>query len=248
MNENHNDKEYTEGIAVRGGFLGKLDNFWYHHKWVTLIAGFFIIVGVICTAQMCNKEADDLTVVYAGRNNLTAAEVENISAVLEAVAPKDFDGDGRKSIAVSNYNILSEEQIKDLRTETDADGNSKHVDNSYYSSQYSTYNNYLKTGESSILFVEEWEYESLASSGILVRLDEVLDTVPESAFSDYGIRLGDTDLYEEYGVMKLLPRDTVICIMHVVVGNSGDEEYFEREKEMFRAIVTYESEDKTTEG
>lgn len=245
---NNNDKEYTEGIAVKGGFLAKLDNFWYHHKWLTLIVGFFVIVGVICTVQMCNKEADDLTVVYAGRNNLTPTEVESISAVLEAIAPSDFDGDGRKSIGLSNYNILSEAQIKDLQAETDAAGNHPHVDNSYFSSQYNTYNNYVKSGASSILFVEQWEYESLLSTGVLLRLDTVLDTVPESAFSDYGIRLGDTDLYKQYGVMKLLPEDTVVCIMHIVVGKSGNEKYFEREKQMFRAIVEFKAGDEATEG
>ena len=248
MDGKQNDKEYTEGISVKSGFLAKLDNFWYHHKWMTLIVGFFIIVGVICTVQMCNKEADDLTVVYAGRNNLTPTEVESISSVLEAIAPSDFNGDGRKSIALSAYNILSKDQINDLQKETDAAGNHPHVDNSYYSSQYQTYNSYIKTGESSILFVEPWEYESLVLSGVLVRLDTVLDNVPESAFSDYGIRLGDTDLYSEYGVMKLLPKDTVICIMHIVVGKSGDEEHFEHEKQMFRAIVNFKAEDEVTEG
>ena len=248
MDNNRREKEYTEGISVKGGLAGKLDNFWYHHKWTTLMIGFFVIVAIICTAQMCNKEADDLTVVYAGRHGLKASEISNIGAVLSNIAPEDFDGDGRKSIAVSAYNIMSQAQIEEMAKQTDAAGNNVHVDKSFFTNEYSTYNNYIKTGESSILFLDEWEYDELVKHGMLMRLDEVLDSVPEGAVGEYGVRLGDTDLYSYYSVMQLLPEDTVVCILRpFAIGKSSKEKYYEREEKMFCAIVTFDSGEEQTE-
>ena len=59
MNEN---PEREEGKAPGGDIVvperqhGKvwrfLDNFWYHHKWKTIIGLFFLIVLIIGTVQM----------------------------------------------------------------------------------------------------------------------------------------------------------------------------------------------------
>ena len=244
MKERQNEKEYTEGIAVRGGFLGWLDNYWYHYKWQTLIVGFFLIVAIICTVQMCSSDEDDLVVLYAGRNQLSASEAENVCSVLEAVCPKDFDGNGKISIALSPYNVLSEEQMRELAAQTDAAGNSTYVDRGYYSEQYDTYYSYLMTGESSVLLVDPWLYESLAAGDRLASLSDALGYTPESAYGEYGIRLGDMAIYEQYSVMQLLPEDTVVCLLKpYVAGKSSKEKYYAREEDMFEAIITFGKEE-----
>lgn len=238
--ERNDEKLNADGIAVRGGFLGWLDNYWYHYKWLTVGIAFALVVLVICTVQMCSKEKDDLILVYAGRNQLSVGETEDICKVLEAVCPEDFDGNGKKSIALGTYCILSETQIKEIQSETDADGNAGYVDKSYNSDQYDTYYSYLMTGESSVLFLEPWLYEKLASADRLMNISEVLGYLPDTACSEYAVCLGDTALYAEYGVMKLLPEDTVICIMKpYVAGKSSKEEYYAYEKKMFEALVTF---------
>lgn len=246
MKERRNtDKEYTEGISVeKSKFLKWLDNYWYHYKWVMVIVAFFLIVGIICTAQMCGREKEDLIVVYAGRNTLSVEEQSNLARALEAVAPEDFDGNGDKNIAVTTYSILSEEQIKEIQSETDEEGKSLFVDNSYNSKQYETYSNYIMTGESSVLFLDPWLFENLRSADRLATVEDIIGYVPDSAYGEYGVRLGDTKLYETYGVMQLLPEDTVICILRpYVAGNSSKEEYYARETAMFEALVTFGKED-----
>ena len=110
--ERRTKKEYTEGISIeKSRFLSWLDNYWYHYKWITLGVAFFLILIIICTVQMCTKEDNDLTVVYAGRNTLSLNEESNFSRVLEAIAPDDFDKNGEKHIALTTYSILSEEQV-----------------------------------------------------------------------------------------------------------------------------------------
>ena len=244
MSEIHDGKEYTEGIAVKGGFLGKLDNFWYHNKWVTIIVSFFLCVGIICTLQTCSKKKEDLILVYAGRNTLSATEIEKICSVLENAAPSDFDGDGEKNIALSTYTVMSEGQIKEAQKETDAEGRSTFIDGTYISKQYDDYCNYLLTGESSVLFLDPWLYENLSSNKRLVKLEDVLGYKPEEACGEYGVALGKTSLYSEYGVMRLLPEDTVICLLQpYVAGKSSKEKFYVREQEMFRALVGYRTEE-----
>ena len=55
------------------------------------------------------------------------------------------------------------------------------------------------------------------------------------------IRLGDTELYRDYGVMRNMPADTVICLFKPLWkgGKSSKEEFYAREKKTFIAIVEY---------
>lgn len=240
MKDTQREKEYTEGIAIKGGFLGWLDNYWYHYKWVTIGVAFFLVVAIICIAQSCNKEKDDLILLYAGPNQLSVAEADKVSSALEAIMPEDFDGDGRKSVGLSLYNILSAEQLEAIKSETDAEGKHVFVDNTRNSSQYDTYYDYLMTGETSVIMVDPWLYESLLTAGRLANVKETLGYMPESACSEYGVTLGNTEFYKSYGVMQLLPDDTVVCLLKpYVFGKNSDQEHYEHEKEMFKAIVSY---------
>mgnify|MGYP007111698172 CR=1 FL=1 len=244
MQENKRDKEYTEGIKVSGGFLTWLDNYWYHYKWPMVVVCFFLIVGLICGLQMCNRENEDLILLYSGSAALSAQEVSDICEIIAGIVNEDFDGDGNKKFAMSKYNVLSEEQIREEKKKTDASGNPIFVDTSYYSSQASSYYTYIQTGESSVAFLEPWLYESLIEDpekARLQKLSDVLGYVPDSAYGEYGIRLGDTDLYRDYGVIRNMPADTVICLFQPLWkgGKSSKEEFYAREKKTFIAIVEY---------
>ncbi len=238
-NNQQNDKQYTEGIALTGKRGKWIENYWYHYKWVTIVAAFFLVVFIICTVQMCTKKKNDLILVYAGRNQLSVAECEDICKVFEAYCPEDFDGDGEKSISISAYCIMSEEQIKEAQAQTDAAGDHVFIDKSYNSSQYDTYYNYISTGESSVLLLDAWLFESLVAHDRVAPLEEMLGYTPDGAVNEYGVRLGDTDMYENYGVIKnLLPEDTVVCILRpYVAGKSSKEKLYEREKQMFVSLV-----------
>ena len=132
----------------------------------------------------------------------------------------------------------------EIQAQTDEDGKNLFVDKSFNSKEYETYNNYVMTGESSVLFLDPWLFEKLVAADRVARVEDVIGYTPEAACGEYGVRLGDTELYREYGVMQLLPEDTVICILRpYVAGNSSKKEYYAREKAMFEALVTFESEE-----
>ena len=242
----------TGEIVVRGRFAAWLDNFWYHYKWHVIGIVAAVLVLAIGIGSVVAREEEDLTLVYAGPTVLSMEELEQISAVVENLLPADFDENGEKHVAWMTYQIYSKEQMQALSAQKDENGRPlRTVDASFNTSEYNTYGNYLLTGETSVYFLDPWLYEELRSADRLMSLSEVLGVVPESAVDEYGVRLGETDLYEAYGVMRLLPADTVICLMKPYKGapgsRSADEEAYQFECDTFRALVTFANEDERAE-
>lgn len=245
---NNEEKISSEEIAVRGGFLGWLDNFWYHYKWPTIGGIFLIIVLLVGVTQCMGKTEEDIVVLYAGRNQLSVAEADNVCSVLEAIAPKK---DNKNSnIGITYYHVLNEEQIKEIQAETDENGKPKYtVDKSYVDDQHDKYYQSLLTGDNSVIFVEPWLYEKLVRDNRLVALKDVLGYLPENAIGEHGVRLGDLELYGAYGALKAMDADTVVCILHpnskITFSKNSKDSYYENEKALFRAIIEYKAPEET---
>jgi len=233
-----NEKEYTEGIVVKSKAAKRIENFWYHYKWHTLIIAFFVIVFTVCTVQMCTKEEFDITFVYAGSESLDARERENIINVFEYLTEEEG-----YSIGLTSYNVLSENEIKDMAAETDEDGEPVFVNRSFYNEEYQVYSKYLMTGESSVMLLSPFLYEELASADRLRSVDELTDSFDSAALvGDFCIELGKTDLYAKYEALQALPEDTVICLMKpYVAGKSSKEKHYVKEENLFLAIVEYKA-------
>lgn len=242
---NGNEKIRGAEIRPQSKLWARLDNFWYHYKWATIITAFFVIVVLVCTLQMCGNEKEDINILYAGPIQLSTDEIGSVSDVMETVMPEDFDGNGKKEAVLINYHIYSKEQIEKIESQTDAAGVKGYVDRSYNSGNYDNFYKYIQTGEASICLLDPSLYGDLKSSDRLMKLSDVLGYLPEGALDEYGIMLGDTVLYSSYGVMEKLPEDTVVCILRpLVVGKSSKEKLYAYEKDMFAAIVEYSSDEK----
>ena len=233
-----NEKQYTEGIHLekrREG--GRWENFWYHYKWPTIGILVFLIIFIVCIAQSCSQKKEDISLLYAGPHLLSAQERAQIEEIMTGVMPYDLDGNGEKALALIAYNVYSQTQIEDhLASSPDAK-----FDTARNSEDMRSYQNYIKTGESAVYLLDPWLYESLRDDANqpLQALSDVLAEVPQGALADgYGVRLGDTELYARYEVLKALPADTVICFSRpYVMGKTSKEKNYLREKEMLAAIV-----------
>ena len=64
------EKQKTGDISLRSPFLKKLDNFFYHYKWHSIVALFLVVVLTVTLVQACSKETFDVEVMYAGPKNL----------------------------------------------------------------------------------------------------------------------------------------------------------------------------------
>ena len=238
------EKQYTEGISVeQNKFLKWFDNFWYHYKWPTIGIAFALVVLLVCTLQTCTKEKEDITILYAGPYLMNNEQYATVNNIMNNVLPEDYDGNGEKKVVISTYHIYSKEQIEKIEAETDELGHHGFIDTSYNVNQYDTYSNYLLTGESSVLLLDPWLYEALKDdgNGVLMTLSEVFEGLPEDIVDEYGIRLGDTELYGEYAALRVLPADTVICLMRPIIGGkSYKTENYTIEKEMYAALTGVE--------
>lgn len=238
MSEN-GEKIQDRGISVKGGALGWLENFWYHYKWHFIGGLVAFVIIFVCIVQSCTKREEDILVVYAGPAYMSQAQLSSIVEVLGNTMPRDFDGNGDRFANIDTFQIYSEEQVKAIIAETDADGNNGYVDRNLNSSNFDQYSKYILTGESSVYLLDRSLYENLRNNGRLMLLSDVLTDTPKGVLEDgYGVRLGDTALYEEFAVMRVLPEDTVICLMKQHIGGkSRKDKLYCREKEMFAALV-----------
>ena len=154
---------------------------------------------------------------------------------MTSVMPYDLDGNGQKKVSIAAYCVFSHDQIKALEAK-----NVK-IDTSQNTSQMKLYQSHISNGMGSIYLLDPWMYEVLRdeSNQPLQKLSDILGETPKGAMDDgFGVRLGDTDLYQNYEVLRVLPEDTVICLSRpYVVGKTSKEKIYLREKEMFAALV-----------
>ena len=91
------------------------DNFWYHHKWKTLIIAFFAVVVLVCALQMCGKEDEgDVAILMVGPYGFATEQsgIGDLQAFLDKTLPQDYDENGSKRVDIVHYTVYSEAQIK----------------------------------------------------------------------------------------------------------------------------------------
>ena len=249
MNEDQNKSgEKLEGsdikLAVKSPVLKWLDNFWYHHKWKVIVIAFFAIVITVGAVQMAKKTETDVTVVVAVPEYITPIQSAEIGNVLESVMTSDPNQDGKKEIAVMTYSVYSEEELEEANEEeTDDEGRYViKVERSYNVSQFENYTDYLKTGECTVMLLSNYLYSKLRAEDRLLPLSDIFgDQLPAGALDDgYGISFGDTYFYEFFDSVKILPPDTVVCIMRPYIwGASSDSDRYAAAEDFLRDIACF---------
>lgn len=230
-------------ISAKGNFLKWLENYWYHYKWHTIIIGVAVIILSVCLWQTSTTKKHDTVIIYAGPMCLSTNEIIQLQEALSGILPSDKDNNGEKSAAMSMYQIYSEEQIKATEQETDATGAVITVDRTRNSSQFEEYNRYVTTGQSPVCLLDPWLYENIPEE-YLYPLSKIFgEDIPKGAIDGYGIRLGDTDLYKDYSIVRRLPADTIICLRSPLrgLGQKVDDKKYQYEMDTFAALVTYKS-------
>ncbi len=225
------------------------DNFWYHHKWKTIIISFFLIVFIICTVQMCNRAPEaDINVLIATPTNFvnepegTAA----LEALLSSYLPLDYNENGRKDVSIRHYMILSEEQIKAIESIKDeANNTALYVNHATASDNYKNFYSYLQTGEAAILILDRWAFERVKADGLLVNLSTQMEGLSQGALYEpdggcYGISLKETELYREQIAFHVLEEEfvneePVICMLSKLV--TTDDARYDVAMEAFQSLL-----------
>ncbi len=83
---------------------GKLENFWYHYKWHTIITVFVVGVLAVLIGQLVTKDDPDYSVVLAIQGYASDAATAKLEAELEKYGV-DVDGDGKVEVQINSINL-----------------------------------------------------------------------------------------------------------------------------------------------
>ena len=214
-------KNTAGDIRVQSPLFKKLDNYWYHYKWHTVIALFLVAVILICSLQMCAKEEYDIEVLYAGDGKLN-----NKQAILDIEAAfsdllTDQTGDGIVSVNLVSYWVDD-----DISLDTEVEGGLSPTDISYtlnYSmNNQKAYVDEVKAGNVSLFLVSPHLFHMVDDEAGFMRVtdlfpelktyeDEVCVFDEDGKINRFGVVLSKTEFGQRAGLCDL-PEDTILCV------------------------------------
>lgn len=224
--------------------VGFWENFWYHHKWKTIIIGFVVMLLVVCIAQAGSRDKTDVYVMYAGPGFITANEARQVQDAMKQQMD-DYNGDGEKGILLADFNYLSPAQIEEKKALAAEQGVDLTIDNYGNATVLEQYEMEVIAGESVIYLLDPGLYENVKKAGGLLPLTEVLGETPEGAVDEYGIRFSETKFARFYTAMNVFPEDSILCIrrvstMSVFKGQKKTEQLHSWHVDLFTNIVNFQ--------
>ncbi|MBR6050444.1 MAG: hypothetical protein IKP68_04475 [Clostridia bacterium] len=191
-----------------------LENFWYHHKWATIITVFFLVVAVICFAQLFGRKNYDAYFEFIGNGGaITKTQYEDIVSSLKGFVA-DSDENGEVSVLFSREAFVSDE------SDPIAGTINSNVTSFMQSALYQDY---------FIFFIDPKLYESYKDSGMFVSLVGRVENIPdEMKYDECALKLSEMKIYELPG-MNAMPGDTLVVLKTVPYFSSGKKAEFMQE-------------------
>ena len=204
-------------MKIKSPLGEKIENFFYHYKWHTIVALFLVFTIVICSLQMCQKVSYDIHIMYAGGEEIgkTASggdisEYQKLNSALMRVTP-DFDENEERNVNLLTLFIPSDKEIEEIKKSEGYELNIGMVlENQNIFQQNILYSEYSICLLSESLFLEWSENQAVTLFAPIGQYTNG-NTEDYDFVNEYGIRLASTSLYESAGI-QILPEDTVICI------------------------------------
>lgn len=244
------EKEYyKQEFKQSGSILSRLENFWYHYKWHSIVAVILIFAIVVCSLQMCEKEDYDLGILYAGSyvidRSSDSNDVSEYTTFLSSLkrVVEDCNEDGESTVTLSSLFVLSEEEIEKIESQSGYEVNYTLMENdkqilidSMSHSEYyvcfvsvGVYEEYCKTADGQSFFLPLGSY---LPEGHSLKL-----------YSDNAVYLSSSTFYDLPGICNL-PEDTLICLrMKSALANhfnkGSNEKAFANSEKTIRQILAY---------
>ena len=166
-----------------------LDNFWYYHKWKVIIAAFFLVVLVIGLVQIFSRVEYDVYVTVAVPYTMNAEENGRFTELLQKFCPRDFNGDGDLLVYVQGYQVYSDSEYESEKAYWEVRSEQFQINSVYNQSQIRAFDQYLMNGQSTLLLLSPYMFETKKDNGHLLALVDVYgeDPLPEGVTADgYG--------------------------------------------------------------
>lgn len=237
--ENENPHE----SAIGGKKIGRLENFWYLHKWHAglIIAAAAIIV--VLALQIIFHVTPDVYIMYTGPQPIVGVHYERLEKAIVSVMD-DTNGDGNKSISFADNMYISPALLR----ERQAANPSYTIDANANTAAFSRYRTEITAGKHMLCMLDPSLFDEMADAGAFVPLSDIFDDVQaiDCAHGEYGIRLGDTEFYKNTADIQFMPADTVIGVRRIVAKNeknaSKKEKVHTAHKNVLKNIVEFKGE------
>ena len=244
-----NKEKYEGDIKVKTPFLKKLENFWYHYKWHSIVSAVVVIAIVICSLQMCTKTTYDIHILYAGYYEIemsgSGGDVSAHSKMTGELrrVTEDFDKDGNVNVNLLNLFVIDKNE-RDMLLSENSDFE---INEMLVKEDTDTLRSNLLFGEYYICLLSErlfLEYEKMYDGELFAPIsDYTAEGIEYEYASENGIYLRSLD-FCTLPEMSKLPDDTVIAIralseVSTAWGKKNNEESFAKAEAVLRNILFY---------
>ncbi len=206
-------------------FLKWIDNFWYHHKVVVILAVVAIVMITVASVQLLTKKDPDVFIYYVGETNITMNS-EQLCTQVEEMFAYDGNEDG-----VVDVHFKKDEYVM----VKDSAGKRQAVDESSEVDIVQRFNLELASGDCVIYIMDPSYFEN--NLNYLEDVNKVLGYNDKRAVKGKGFRLGDLPVYKNTA-LKHLPEDYYICVR--LKKNSFSNSYYKSNVECFKKMVEYQ--------
>lgn len=215
-----------------------LDNYWYHNKWKTLIALFFIVVLALLIAQTATREDYEVSVLYVGPRVVQSGEKAAICTALRQIVPDEASAESDAGLI--DIWLMTEQQQKAYYESAD-DALSLLLYNDQESK--TAWTQQISAGEASICFLDPAWYEIVCENEGFVPLQELLGSQPTYAVDAYAVRLCDTPFGQYFSALSIFPEDTLVAFRCPKVtsffGRKQMDEQYELQKKAFISLMQF---------
>ncbi len=244
MEENKIKEEKPQGgeLSFEASFGRRFENFWYYHKWHTLVAAFLIFAFVFLSFNMCDRREFDITVIYAGSTQVSKVSDNDLPTYAKIInsfslVVGDVSGDNESNIAFSNLYYFSDEELSHL---TQAERNE--INESLLASDAKTLSYQMMNSTYYICIFTETVFNEFLndSNERFCKLAPYAEGAEGIEYvGEYGIRLASLDFGELEGINELSD-DAVICLKKQSAIADRDGSVFKMSEEALRRIFLYQ--------
>ena len=242
----NNNNAYGADVKIKSPLLEKLENFWYYHKWHTIVVIFLVISITVMSLQFCQKTSFDAHIIYAGNYEISrssssgdSSPYSNIMSELKFVVP-DVDGDGTVNIDFRNLFVINDDEANELIGGQD----NYEINYTLVKEDTETFYQLLLMSDYYVCFLSERLYLECSE-----RYDGIFE--PLAAYEadgrtyeyagDGAIYLRSVGDFATLPEFSNLPSDTVICLRSLSeMSSKRYKETFERSEDIIRNILTFE--------
>ena len=211
------NKENFEGdIKIKSPFTQKLENYWYHYKWHTIVGICAVILLIVLLFQTCTRVSYDAYILYAGPYKISNSSLNgNSSPYSNAITSfkkvcEDENNDKNVNATLLNLYISNQEEAEKLY------GSNVDINESAMLIQEDTerLGQMLLYGDYYVCFLSErlfLQYEKEFEGALFANVSGYLGDGDYELASERGVYLRSLDFYSLPEICNL-PDDTVVCL------------------------------------